>query len=257
MIIKKNKEQIEGIKKSCKLAAEALRFIKPLVIPGISTEKINQNLSEFIRDNKAIPAPLNYHGFPKETCISVNEVVCHGIPGDRVLLEGDILNIDVTTILDGYYGDTSRMYCVGEVSKEAKDLIRITKQSLYKGIEAVAPGVAFNNIGNAITKFISNTKYSIVDKFVGHGCGLKFHEDPKICHYVDDKFKNFGQKIEPGMTFTIEPMINLGSPDCVILEDNWTAVSIDKKLSAQYEHMILCTESGYEILTELENIDDI
>jgi methionyl aminopeptidase len=252
MIIKKNFEQIEGIRKSCKLAAKSLKFIEPYVLPGVTTEYLNNKINEFIKDNNAIPAPLGYMGFPKETCISVNEVVCHGIPGDRVLLEGDILNIDVTTILDGYFGDTSKMFAVGEISQEAKDLIDITEKSLHKGISVIAPGIAFNNIGFAITEFLSNSKYFIVDKFVGHGCGLKFHEDPKICHYVDKKFKDFGQKIESGMIFTIEPMINLGSADCLILEDKWTAVTVDKNLSAQFEHMILCTDSGYEILTELD-----
>lgn len=253
MIIKKNNEQIEGIRKSCKLAAKSLKFIEPHITPGVTTEYLNNLLSEFIRDNNATPAPLNYHGFPKETCISINEVVCHGIPGEKILLEGDILNIDVTTILDGYYGDTSKMFSVGKISKEAEELIKITEESLHKGIEAIRPGVAFNNIGNEITKFLRGTKYSIVDKFVGHGCGLDFHEDPRICHYVDDKFRNFGRKIEPGMTFTIEPMINLGSADCLILEDKWTAVTADGNLSAQFEHMLLCTENGYEILTELDD----
>lgn len=252
MIIKKNVEQIEGIRKSCKLAARCLDFIRPFVVPGVTTNELNSKLNNFIRDHNAIPAPLGYMNYPKETCISINEVICHGIPSDRVLLEGDILNIDVTTILDGYYGDTSSMYSVGEISQEAKELIEITKKSLYEGISVVKPNVAFNRIGNAITEFLKDTKYSIVDKFVGHGCGLKFHEDPKICHYVNGKFKNFGQKIEPNMIFTIEPMINLGSADCLILEDRWTAITVDKKLSAQYEHMVLCTESGYEILTELE-----
>lgn len=252
MIIKKNKEQIDGIRKSCKLAAKCLEFIHPMVIPGVTTNLLNEKLNEFIRDAGALPAPLNYHGFPKETCISVNEVVCHGIPSDRILIEGDILNIDVTVILDGYFGDTSRMFSVGKISKDAEELIEVTKKSLYEGIKAVRPGVAFNNIGSAITEFVlGNSKFSIVEKFVGHGCGLNFHEEPKICHYVDKKFKNFGSKIEPGMTFTIEPMINLGSSDCVILEDNWTAVTVDKSISAQFEHMILCTEDGYEILTEL------
>lgn len=251
MIIKKNKEQIEGIRKSCKLAAQCLKFIEPYVIPGVSTNELNDKLNVFIRDNGAIPAPLGYGGFPKETCISINEVICHGIPSERVLVEGDIINIDVTTILNGYYGDTSKMYSVGKISQEAEDLINITKQSLYEGIKAVQPGVAFNRIGNAITRFLRDTNYSIVDKFVGHGCGLKFHEDPKICHYVDDKYQDIGQKIQPNMTFTIEPMINLGVPDCIILEDKWTAITADKKLSAQYEHMVLVTEKGCEILTEL------
>jgi methionyl aminopeptidase len=251
MIIKKNKTQIEGIRKSCKLAANCLEFIRPFVVPGVTTNELNKKLDEYIRDHNATPAPLGYSGYPKETCISVNEVICHGIPSERVLLEGDILNIDVTTILDGFYGDTSSMYSVGEISQESKDLIDITKKSLYEGIKVINPGVAFNQIGSAITEFLRNTKYSIVDKFVGHGCGIEFHEEPKICHYVDKKFKKMGQKIESGMIFTIEPMINLGSPDCMILEDRWTAVTVDNKLSAQFEHMVLCTETGHEILTEL------
>jgi methionyl aminopeptidase len=251
MIIKKNKKQIEGIRQSCKLAARCLNFIEPYVVPGISTNELNSKLNIFIRDNGAIPAPLGYGGYPKETCISINEVICHGIPSEQVLLEGDIVNIDVTTILNGYYGDTSKMYAVGEISQEAQDLINITKKSLYEGIKAVKPDVPFNRIGYSITQFLKDTKYSIVDKFVGHGCGLKFHEDPKICHYVNEKYKDIGQKMQPGMIFTIEPMINLGSPDCLILEDKWTAVTIDKKLSAQYEHMIAVTEDGFEILTEL------
>lgn len=251
MIIKKNKNQIEGIRKSSKLAARCLEYIEPFILPGVTTNYLNDKLSNFIKENKAIPAPLNYCGFPKETCISINEVVCHGIPSERTLVEGDILNIDVTIILDDYFGDTSKMYGVGEISQEAKDLIEITKKSLYRGIEAVKPGVAFNNIGYNITEFLKDTKYSIVDKFVGHGCGIKFHEDPKICHYVDYKFKDFGSKMESGMIFTIEPMINLGSADCLILEDKWTAITVDKKLSAQFEHTVLCTDNGYEILTEL------
>lgn len=251
MVIKKNKEQIDGIRKSCKLAAKSLEFIKPYVVPGVSTNELNDKLNVFIRDHGATPAPLGYCGYPKETCISINEVICHGIPSERLLVEGDIVNIDVTTILEGYFGDTSKMYPVGEISQEAKDLIDITEKSLYEGIKAVRPGFAFNRIGNAITQFLKNTKYSIVDKFVGHGCGLKFHEDPKICHYVNNKFKDFGQKMRENMIFTIEPMINLGSPDCLILEDKWTAITADRKLSAQFEHMVLVTESGYEILTEL------
>lgn len=250
MIIKKNNFQIEKIRESCKLASDCLNYIEPKVIPGITTNELNLLVSEFIKKNNAIPAPLGYHGFPKETCISVNEVVCHGIPSDRVLLEGDIVNIDVTVILDGYFGDTSKTFSVGDISEEAKNLLEVTKKCLDLGIEQVKPNVPFNYIGNAITQYLKNTKYSIVDKFVGHGCGLKFHEEPKICHYVDEKFKDFGPRMESGMTFTIEPMINLGSSDCVILEDKWTAVTIDKKLSAQYEHTVLCTDSGYEVLTK-------
>lgn len=251
MIIKKNNFQIEKIRKSCKLAAKCLQYIESKIIPGVTTNYINDLLASFIKENGAIAAPLGYNGYPKETCISVNEVVCHGIPSDRILVEGDIVNVDVTVILDGYFGDTSKTFAVGKIKKEASDLLFIAKKCLDIGIESVRPNVPFNYIGNSITKYLSNTKYSIVDKFVGHGCGIKFHEDPKICHYVDDKFREFGPKIEPGMTFTIEPMINIGSPDCVILEDNWTAVTIDNKLSAQFEHTVLCTDSGYEVLTIL------
>lgn len=253
MIPIKNKEQIDGIRKSCKLAAACLKHIEPHVVAGVTTNELNNIIRDYIKDHNAIAAPLGYHGYPKETCISINEVVCHGIPSDRNLVEGDILNIDVTTILNGFYGDTSRMYGVGEISKEAKDLINITKECLEQALSVVGPNVPFNMIGHTITKYLKNTKYSIVDKFVGHGCGLKFHEDPKICHYCDEKFKDFGPKMQPGMIFTIEPMINLGSEDCLILEDKWTAVTVDKKLSAQYEHMVLCTEDGYEILTNLDN----
>ena len=249
MIIIKNKKQIDGIRKSCKLAASCLDIIEPYVVPDISTNELNKIISDYIKKNNAKAAPLGYHGYPKETCISINEVVCHGIPSDRKLKEGDILNIDVTTILDGYFGDTSRMYCVGQVSQEAKDLIKITKECLDKATSVVGPNVAFNMIGYSITNYLKNTKYNIVDKFVGHGCGLQFHEDPKICHYCQEQFKDFGAKIQPGMIFTIEPMINLGSEDCVILEDKWTAVTVDNKLSAQFEHMVLCTENGCEILT--------
>jgi len=251
MIIKKNNFQIRKIRKSCKLAAECLQYIEPKIVPGITTNELNNVLSSFIKQKGAISAPLGYNGYPKETCISVNEVICHGIPSERILLEGDIVNIDVTVILDGYFGDTSKTFPVGNINQDASDLLSITKKCLDIGIESVSPNSFFNYIGNSITKFIKNTNYSIVDKFVGHGCGIKFHEDPKICHYVDEKFKDFGPRMEPGMIFTIEPMINIGSPDCIILEDNWTAITVDNKLSAQFEHMILCTNTGYEILTIL------
>jgi len=253
MIPIKNETQIKGIRKSCKLAAECLIYAEQFVKPGETTGYINEQIANFIKKNNAIAATLNYRGYPAESCISVNEVVCHGIPSkEKVLKEGDVLNIDVTTVLDGYFGDTSKMYAVGQISQEAQDLLDHTKKSLYEGIKVVGPNVPFNMIGHSITEFTKQTKYSVVSNFVGHGCGVEFHENPKICHYVDEKFKNFGPKIMPGMTFTIEPMINLGVSDCVILEDHWTAVTTDNKLSAQYEHLILCTEDGYEILTELD-----
>lgn len=251
MIKIKNDFQIRQIRKSCKLVAESLDFIFPFVKPGVTTIDLNNKIKDFIIRNNARSATLNYHGYPRETCISVNEVICHGIPDDRILIEGDIINIDVSLELNGFYGDAGRMYAVGEISNEAKELIEITEKSLYEGISAVSPGSTFNMIGYKIYDFLKDTKYSIVDKFVGHGCGIDFHEDPKICHIVDEKLKDFGQKMMPGMIFTIEPMINLGSPDCIILEDRWTAITIDKKLSAQYEHMVLCTEDGYEILSKI------
>jgi methionyl aminopeptidase len=251
MIKIKNDFQIRQIKKSCILVAESLDFIYPFVKPGVTTNELNNKIRDFMIKNNARSATLGYCGYPKETCISINEVVCHGIPSDRILTEGDIINIDVSLELNGFFGDASRMYAVGEISKEAKELIEITEKSLYEGISAVSPGNTFNMIGYNIYKLLKDTKYSIVDKFVGHGCGIDFHEDPKISHIVDENLKDFGQKMMPGMIFTIEPMINLGSSDCVILEDKWTAITIDKKLSAQYEHMVLCTENGYEILSKI------
>lgn len=254
----KNPEEIEGIRKSCKLAAQCLEMIGPHVIPGCTTDDLNQKINEFIQDNGAIPAPLNYFGYPKETCISLNEIVCHGIPGKTVLKEGDILNIDVTTILDGYYGDTSRMYTVGEVSKEAKKLLDVTQECLDVGIRQVAPGNQIGMIGYAITKLAESHNYGVVYQFVGHGIGTQFHEFPEICHYVPTLKFQRDQRVsmEPGMVFTIEPMINLGTPHVLIAEDGWTAITADGSLSAQYEHTVLVTENGVEILTSLENTDE-
>lgn len=249
MIILKTKEQIEGIRKSCQLAAKTLKHLDQYMIPGITTLEINDIADKFIRDNGAIPAPLNYRGYPKATCISVNEVICHGIPNNRKLENGDILNVDITTILDRYYGDTCRMYTVGEISPEAKKLLEVTQNALNIGIEEVKPGSRIGNIGAAICDYAESQGYSVVYQFCGHGVGLKFHEDPQINH---DAHRGTGAVMTPGMIFTVEPMLNEGVAEAVILEDHWTAVTADRKLSAQYEHTVLVTKTGYEILTKLE-----
>lgn len=249
MIIIKNTEQIEGIKRSCQLAASTLQFIEPFVIEGVTTEFLNQKCEEFIREHNAIPAPLNYNGFPKAICTSINEIICHGIPNEvETLKAGDIINIDVTTILNGYYGDTSRMFWIDPIPTATTNLLESTKECLQRGIDQVFPGNNFGNIGYAIQKHAMSKKMSVVHQFVGHGVGLAFHEKPNVHHFGTKK--GIGPIMKPGMIFTIEPMINLGRPEAVIDEyDKWTARTIDGKLSAQYEHTILVTEKGHEILT--------
>ncbi len=249
-IIIKTPEQIEGIRKSSKLAGQALEYIAEFVKPGVSTEFLNQKIESFIREHGAIPATLGYGGYPKSCCISLNEVVCHGIPSEsEILREGDILNIDVTTILNGYYGDTSRMFTVGEVSPEALDLIEVTRHCLDLGIQQVRPGNQFGNIGHAISKYAKSQGYSVVYEFCGHGVGVHFHEEPQVDH---TSRRNTGPVMKPGMTFTIEPMINQGRPGTVVDKtDKWTARTVDKKLSAQFEHTILVTETGFEVLSDV------
>ena len=249
-IIIKTPEQIEGIRKSSKLAAQALVFAGQFVKEGVSTEFIDQQIESFVRSHGAIPATLGYNGYPKSSCISLNEVVCHGIPSDNeILREGDILNIDVTTILNGFYGDTSRMYTVGEISDEAIDLIEVTRHCLDLGIQQVRPGNQFGNIGYAISKYAKAQGYSVVYEFCGHGVGVSFHEEPQVDH---TSRRNSGPFMKAGMTFTIEPMINQGRPGTVIdKHDKWTARTVDKKLSAQFEHTILVTETGFEVLTDV------
>jgi methionyl aminopeptidase len=224
-------------------------MIDEFVIAGVTTEELNQRMAEFIAENNAISAPLNYLGYPKETCISINEVVCHGIPGNRKLKKGDILNIDVTTILDSFYGDTSRMFTVGKISKEARALIDVTKTCLDIGIENVMPGEKTGRIGYEITKYAEALGYGVVHQFCGHGVGIKFHEPPQICHRA--KSPKEGVLMYPGMVFTIEPMINIGQSGVVIGNDGWTATTIDDTLSAQYEHTLLVTENGVEVLTSI------
>ena len=246
----KSEEQIAGIRRSAILAAQALDMIEEHVEAGVTTDYLDNKVHEFIKNNNAEPAPLNYGGFPRSTCISMNEVVCHGIPSEQnVLKDGDILNIDITTILDGYYGDTSRMFTVGQPSDRAMRLVNTTKQCLDVGIEQCYPGNYVGNIGYEISRFAKQHGYSVVYEFCGHGVGLQFHEDPEIPHIAEP---NSGKQLKPGMTFTIEPMINEGKARVKVdKQDQWTARTIDDKLSAQFEHTILVTETGREVLTDI------
>ncbi len=251
-IIIKNEEQIEGIRQSSKLAGQALVMIEEYVKVGVTTDYLDKIIHEFILDHGAVPAPLGYNGFPKSSCISLNEVVCHGIPASDIQLkEGDILNIDVTTILNGYYGDTSKMYTVGEISAKAEKIIEIAKHSLDLGIQQVKPGNHFGNIGFVIGRYVKAQKHSVVYEFCGHGVGVDFHEAPQVDHIAR---KNTGAIMQPGMIFTIEPMINEGKASTRIDKyDGWTARTSDGKLSAQFEHTILVTDTGYEVLTDIIN----
>lgn len=253
-IIIKTAEQIEGIRKSSQLAGNTLKFISDYVKEGVSTLYLDNLIEKYMRDNGAIPATLGYHGFPKSSCISLNDVICHGIPNEKTILKsGDILNIDVTTILDGYFGDTSTMFTIGDVSKQADKLVEDTEHALYLGIEQVKPNNYFGNIGFAIGRFAKAQKYSVVYEFCGHGVGLKFHEEPQVEHISQ---RNSGEIMKPGMIFTIEPMINMGKARAVVdKKDGWTARTIDHKLSAQFEHTILVTQDGYEILTDVGEYD--
>lgn len=249
-IIIKTPEQIEGIRKSSQLAGQSLLMIEEFVKPGVSTEFLNSKIEEFVRDHGSIPATIGYNGYPKATCISLNDVVCHGIPSDdQILKEGDILNIDVTTILDGYYGDTSKMYAVGEISQNASRLINAAKHSLHLGIQQVKPGNYVGNIGFVIGRYAKAQRYSVVYEFCGHGVGVQFHEAPQVDHIAR---KNTGDIMRPGMTFTIEPMINEGRASTKVDKaDGWTARTKDGKLSAQFEHTILVTEDGYDVLSDV------
>tara|TARA_Y100001958_G_scaffold139157_1_gene112822 strand:- start:7625 stop:8425 length:801 start_codon:yes stop_codon:yes gene_type:complete len=241
-----DKSNIIGMRKAGKLAAEVLDYITPFVKPGVTTETLDKKCYDFIIKNKAIPAPLNYKGFPKSICTSINHVICHGIPGEKILLNGDILNIDITVILDGWHGDTSRMFWVGKPSIKAIKLIETTFEAMWRGIEEVKPGATLGDIGFAIQNFAEKKGYSVVRDFCGHGIGRVFHDSPSILHYGK---KNEGIQLKEGMFFTIEPMINVGKYDVKILSDGWTAVTRDKSLSAQFEHTICVTSSGYEVFT--------
>lgn len=249
-IIIKTPAQIGKIKESCKLAAKTLGFAQTLVEPGVTTSSIDKKIEEYIRDHGAEPAPLNYHGYPKSTCISLNEVICHGIPSDDdVLKEGDIISIDVSTILDGFFGDTCRTFEVGEVSDKARDLMTVTLTSMYAGIAQVKPGNTFGKISEAIWLYATGKGYTVVDQFCGHGTGIEFHEPPDLPHAPTTESPYADVSMQPGMIFTIEPMINEGVKEAVVDETKWVARTKDGKLSAQYEHTVLVTEDGYAILT--------
>lgn len=258
MIKIKTPEQIEGIRESCKLASKTLQHLKQFIQVGAATEFIDQQAEMFIRDHGAIPAPLGYKGasstpFPKSVCISLNEVICHGIPSTTTLSAGDIVNIDVTTILNGYYGDTSQMFVMPDAGVEANRLVTVAFEALWVGIRQVRPGNHIGNIGYEIARYIEPTGYSVVRRFCGHGVGLAFHEPPAVMHVAP---QNTGAIMQPGMIFTIEPMINSGTSNCLILEDDWTVVTADQGLSAQYEHTVLVTRDGCEILTQLPEEED-
>ena len=230
-----------------KLAAQCLDMITDHIKPGITTDKIDKLCYDYIKDNGGYSAPLNYRGFEKSLCTSLNHVICHGIPSERELEDNDILNIDVTTIVDGYYGDTSRMFSVGEISVKAKNLIDATYESLMNAIQILKPGIKLGDIGYEIQSLVEPKGFSVVRDFCGHGISNTFHEPPNVLHYGK---KNTGPELQPGMTFTIEPMINSGKYDAKVLNDGWTAVTKDKSLSAQFEHTVGITENGYEIFTE-------
>ena len=240
-------KDFNGMRAAGKLAAETLDMIAPHVVPGVSTDELDRICHEFIIDNGATPSPLNYRGYPKSICTSINHVVCHGIPGDKKLIDGDVLNIDVTVTLDGWFGDTSRMFTVGKAGVKARKLIDVTFDAMWKGINAVKPGATTGDIGHAIQEYAESHGYSVVRDFCGHGLGRVFHDAPNIMHFGNP---SEGVKLKEGMFFTIEPMINFGKYDVKILQDGWTAVTRDKTLSAQFEHSIAVTKDGFEVFTK-------
>ena len=237
-----------------RLAADVLDMIGPQIRPGITTSELDRICHDYIVDTqKAIPAPLNYKGFPKSICTSVNHVVCHGIPGDRVLRAGDIVNVDVTVIKDGFHGDTSRMYPVGEISVQARRLCQVGFEAMWRGIRQVRPGSRLGDLGHVIQTYVESEGYSVVREYCGHGIGRIYHEDPQVLHYGR---AGEGLVLKPGMTFTIEPMINEGARHTKLLPDGWTVVTKDRKLSAQWEHTVAVTDDGVEILTRLPGDDN-
>ncbi|MCC5978567.1 MAG: type I methionyl aminopeptidase [Salinarimonas sp.] len=239
-------EAFEGMRRAGNLTAQALDLVAEMIRPGVTTEAIDDAVFRFAMDHGAFPATLLYRGYPKSTCTSINHVVCHGIPNEKPLREGDIVNVDITLIVDGWHGDSSRMYFVGDVSRKAQRLCDITHECLMRGIAAVKPGATTNDIGAAIQAYAEGERCSVVRDFCGHGLGRVFHDAPTILHFVEP---NYEVKLAPGMIFTIEPMINLGRPHVKVLGDGWTAVTRDRSLSAQFEHSIGVTEAGCEIFT--------
>ncbi len=245
----KDPHEVDGIKNCGMLLMSILNQVEKMIQPGIRTEEINTFVHEETVKAGAVPAPLNYRGFPKSVCVSVNEVICHGIPGDRVLADGDIVNVDITPILNGYYADASKTFFVGTPSEKAKKIVAVAAESLKRGIEVVAPGATLGDIGYAIQSYAESQGCSVVREFVGHGVGIDFHEQPQVLHFGSP---GKGVSLVPGMVFTIEPMINLGKKELHVLDDKWTAVTNDGSLSAQFEQTILVTEKGWESLTPYE-----
>ena len=243
----KTPEEIDKMRIAGRLAAEVLEMIQPKVVAGISTDEIDKICHDFIvNEQQAIPAPLNYKGFPKSICTSVNHQICHGIPSDKVLKDGDIINIDVTVIKNGYHGDTSVMIAVGKPKVMASRLIDVARESMIKGIKLVQPGATLGDIGNTIQRHVEKQRFSVVREYCGHGIGTVFHEEPQVLHYGK---AGTGMPLRAGMTFTIEPMVNSGKRFSKLLPDGWTVVTKDRSLSAQWEHTILVTDDGYEVLT--------
>jgi methionyl aminopeptidase len=239
-------EDFAAMRAAGRLAAETLDMIGEHVRPGVTTVTLDQLCHDFMVARGAIPACLGYRGYPKTICTSINHVVCHGIPGERKLDAGDIINIDVTVILDGWHGDSSRMYCAGPPSTKARNLIEVTYEAMMRGVEAVKPGATFGDIGHAIQRFVEAQRFTVVRDFCGHGIGQRFHESPNVLHFGRP---GDGAVLKPGMFFTIEPMVNAGRHEVKILDDGWTAVTRDRSLSAQFEHMVGVTETGVEIFT--------
>ena len=239
-------DEFKKLRNAGKISSQCLDFISDKIKPGMKTQEIDNLCVNFLKKHNAVSAPLFYRGFPKSICTSVNHVVCHGIPSEKILKEGDIVNVDVTSFVDGFHGDTSRTYCVGKVSVKAKNLVEITKKALERSIKILKPGIHLGDIGYEIQSFVEKNGYSVVRDFCGHGVGRNFHEEPNILHYGK---RGTGPKLEEGMVFTIEPMINAGKYETKLLNDGWTAVTKDKSLSAQFEHTVGITNNGYEIFT--------
>ncbi|MDU8923758.1 type I methionyl aminopeptidase [Pasteurellaceae bacterium LIM206] len=244
----RTEEELEKLRVACKLASDILVMIEPHIKAGVSTGELDRIIHNYIVDvQQAIPANVGYHGFPKATCISLNEVVCHGIPSDdKKLKNGDILNIDVTVIKDGYYGDNSKMYVVGETSIKSKRLCEVTQEALYVGIRTVKAGIRLNQIGKAIQEYVENQGFSVVREYCGHGIGDRYHMEPQVLHYYSD---DGGVVLKPGMVFTIEPMVNAGRKEVRLMGDGWTVKTKDREHSAQYEHELVVTETGCEVMT--------
>ncbi len=245
-IILKTPEQVEGIRKCGELLLSIMDGVEKMIRPGLKTEEINTYVHEQTINAGAVPAPLNYRGYPKSVCVSVNEVICHGIPGDLELKDGDIVNVDITPILNGYYADANKTFFVGTPTRDGEKVVAVAAEALKRGMEVVRPGATLGDIGHAIQSYAEGQGCSVVREFVGHGVGLDFHEQPQVLHFGSP---GKGVVLVPGMVFTIEPMVNLGKKDLHVLEDRWTAVTDDGSLSAQFEQTILVTETGYESLT--------